>query len=331
MIFSKHFQFYRVALLAFTLCHVPTATALELTQKMFQGLDFKASQGQAQFAVHGFKLEPAMVNLVNFGIDKLIKAHETVFSPRKLNRNFRVRYRIFGKFEDYRTYSRMRHKKEVTKGILGYYSPSAREIVTWKQQPHLAWRLVPTLLHEGCHAIMDEMYGQLPFWMIEGSADWFGEAASWLQKNKEGILLPVGNDQHRRWIRLDDLRKKGQLPRLQSYLITKEYADWDKMFKGNIGQGYDVGWSIFDFFIKADPKGGAMKFLGGVINDRAVQQARGRNGMEEAFAIAIDRHWQGGIKMLEKGWHTWISMRAVQSRKALQQFQQDQRVKQQKR
>ena len=40
----------------------------------------------------------------------------------------------------------------------------------------MSWRLVPTLLHEGCHAIMDDMFGELPFWMIEGSADWLGEA-----------------------------------------------------------------------------------------------------------------------------------------------------------
>ena len=53
--------------------------------------------------------------------------------------------------------------------------------------------------------------------------------------------------------------------------------------------------------------------------------------MELEFARAIDRLWQGGINLLEKGWHTWISMRAAESRKALQKFQQDQRSKQRKR
>jgi hypothetical protein len=327
MIFSKQFQFYRVALLAFTLCHVPGATALELTREMFQGRDFIASQGRAQFALHKFKLDAPMAKALNFGIDNLIKAHETVFFPKKISRNFKVRFRIFDTFEDYQSYSRLRYKKNVTKSILGYFSPGAREIVTWKQQPHLRWRLVPTLLHESCHAIMDEMYGQLPFWMIEGSADWFGEAPAWLLKGNG-----LRNDQHMRWIRLDELRRKNQLPRLQNYLLTKEYEDWEKMFKGNIGQGYDVGWSIFDFFIKADAKGEAMRFLGGVINDPKVQRARGRTGqMELEFARAINRRWQGGIPLLEKGWHTWISLRAVESRKALKKFQQDQRAKQQKR
>jgi hypothetical protein len=327
MTFFKLFQLQRIGFLALVMSMVPEVTALELTREMFQGRDFKATRGHAQFALHKFKLDAPMVNALNFGIAKLIKAHETVFSPRKVGRNFNVRFRIFETFEDYQTYSRLRYKKNVTKGILGFFSPSAREIVTWKQQPHLKWRLVPTLLHESCHAIMDEMYGQLPFWMIEGSADWFGEAPAWLLKGNG-----LRNDQHMRWIRLDEMRRKSQLPRLQTYLLTKEYEDWDKMFKGNIGQGYDVGWSVFDFFIKADPNGQAMRFLGAVINDPKVQHARGRPGkMELEFAQAINRLWQGGIPLLEKGWHTWISMRAVESRKALQKFQQEQRAKQQKR
>ena len=268
-----------------------------------------------------------MIDTLNFGVDKLIKAHETVFKPKKVSRNFNVRFRIFERFEDYQAYSRIRYKKQVDKNILGYFSPGTREIVTWKQQAHLRWRLVPTLLHESCHAIMDEMYGQLPFWIVEGSADWFGEAPAWLLKSNG-----LRNDQHMRWIRLDELRKKKQLPNLQAYLLTKEYSNWDKMFKGNIAQGYDVGWSIFDFFIKADPNGQAMRFLGAVINDPKVQRARGQNGkMELEFAMAIDRHWQGGIKLLEKGWHTWISRRAAQSRVALRKFHQEQRAKHQKR
>ncbi len=317
----------RITLLALALCFTSETSALELTREMFQGRDFKASGGRAQFALHGYKLDAPMVNALNFGVDKLIKAHETVFFPKKVSRNFNVRFRIFETFADYQTYSRLRYKKDVSKSILGFFSPGSREIVTWKQQPHLKWRLVPTLLHESCHAIMDEMYGQLPFWMVEGSADWFGEAPAWLLKGNG-----LRNDQHMRWIRLEDLRRKGQLPRLQTYLLTKEYADWDKMFKGNIGQGYDLGWSIFDFFIKADPNGQAMRFLGGVINDPKVQRARGRAGqMELEFARAIDRRWQGGIQLLEKGWHSWITMRAAESRKALQKFQQEQRAKQRKR
>ena len=207
MTFTEHLRLQRVALLLIALCFTPNSNALELTRAMFLGRDFQATKGHCQFAVHGFNLNASMIDTLNFGVDKLIKAHETVFKPKKVSRNFNVRFRIFERFEDYQAYSRIRYKKQVDKNILGYFSPGTREIVTWKQQAHLRWRLVPTLLHESCHAIMDEMYGQLPFWMVEGSADWFGEAPAWLLKSNG-----LRNDQHMRWIRLDELRKKKQLP-----------------------------------------------------------------------------------------------------------------------
>ena len=123
-----------------------------------------------------------------------------------------------------------------------------------RQKPIMSWRLVPTLLHEGCHAIMDDMFGELPFWMVEGSADWLGEAPAWLQK-ADGLR----NDQHARWVRLNRMRLNGNLPNLKAYLLSHEYEHWDQMFDSNIGMGYDIGWSVFDFFMKTHPQ--AMKFL----------------------------------------------------------------------
>ena len=82
MTFFKLIQFQRITLLALALGIVPESSALELTREMFQGRDFKASGGRAQFALHGFKLDAPMANALNFGVDKLIKAHETVFFPK---------------------------------------------------------------------------------------------------------------------------------------------------------------------------------------------------------------------------------------------------------
>ena len=137
------------------------------------------------------------------------------------------------------------------------------------------------------------MFGELPFWMIEGSADWLGEAPAWMQK-ADGLR----NDQHARWVRLNRMRQNGDLPNLKTYLLSHEYEHWDQMFDGNIGMGYDIGWSVFDFFMKTHPQ--AMKFLGAVVNDRAVLSARGRgNGrLEAAFEQAINRNWQGGTCLL---------------------------------
>ena len=258
-----------------------------------------------------------MIYTVNFGLANLIRSHQTVFQ-RNVGRDFRIRFRIFGNYEDYKEYSKKRHRNEVTKNLLGFFSPTANEIVTWKQEPHLTWRLVPTLLHEGCHAIMHEMFGQLPFWMIEGSADWLGEAPAWIQKSNG-----LRDDQHQRWLRLDSMRKRGRLPNLKEYLLSSDYKHWSQMFDGNIGMGYDIGWSIFDFFMRTHTD--ATKFLGAVVNDRDVLRARGRDPdpLARAFEQAINRNWGGpkysgkGTLMLEKGWHSWIQRKAVTAEKEL--------------
>ena len=335
--FAKKTTFLRASLYLLAMALVPNAAALEITTAMRQGRDFQQSifggktdgyvfprnqhwdpkkapnysRGYAEFAVHDFQLTPAMIYTVNYGLAGLIKSHQQVFK-RQVDRNFRVRFRIFGKFEDYAEYSRVRYRKKVSKNLLGFFSPSTNEIVSWKQEPHLTWRLVPTLLHEGCHTIMDEMFGVLPFWMVEGSADWLGEAPAWLQK-ADGLR----RDQHVRWIRLDDMRKRGELPDLRVYLLTKNYGQWEKMFDGNIGTGYDIGWSIFDFFMTTHPQ--STVFLGKMVNDPAVLRGRHNGQMEAAFAQAIDRNWQGGIKLLEKGWHTWIKRKSDIAKNALRQ------------
>ena len=70
-----------------------------------------------------------------------------------------------------------------------------------------------------------------------------------------------------------------------------------------------------------------MKFLGAVVNDRAVLSARGRgNGrLEAAFEQAINRNWQGGTALLEKGWHSWIEIKAAEAEKELLKARQKQR------
>ena len=320
--FPKKSISLRISLFLLALAMTSDATALEITTAMRQGRDFRASKygngaGYAEFAVHDYKLTPAMVYTVNYGLAGLIKAHQQVFK-RKVGRGFRVRFRIFGKFEDYAEYSRVRYEKKVSKNLLGFFSPTTNEIVSWRQEPHLTWRLVPTLLHEGCHTIMDEMFGVLPFWMVEGSADWLGEAPAWLQK-ADGLR----KDQHNRWIRLNDMRKKGRLPDLRKYLLSNSYKQWDKMFDGNIAMGYDIGWSIFDFFMTTHPKSTA--FLGAVVNDPAVVRARRDGPKEAAFVQAIDKNWQGGIKLLEKGWHTWIQRKSAAAEQTLRQERAKQR------
>ncbi len=165
---------------------------------------------------------------------------------------------------------------------------------------------------------MDAMFGQLAFWMIEGSADWFGEAPAWLKQNEKG-LLPVGKDQQQRWLRLENMRRKGQLPDMQKYLLSDKYEDWDKMFKGDIGMGYDIGWSIFDFFIRSGLR--VKQTWPQQVLAQATQRAQQMpdRAPEIIFAQSVNAKWpkmqlngrvMSGIQTFERGWHSWIELNA---------------------
>ncbi|MBO36018.1 MAG: hypothetical protein CMO64_07495 [Verrucomicrobiales bacterium] len=313
----KHFRILPAlffGLLAFSsAAPIPAQAAMKITTPMMNGTDFRA-YGLTQFAIHGYELKREMVNALNFGLKNLIQRHEQTFG-RRLPRTFTVRYRIFERFEDYQHFAQVKYKKRINKNVLGFFSPRGREIVTWKQDP--VWRLLPTAQHEGCHAIMNAMFGPLPFWMIEGSADWFGEEPAWLQTK---FLV---NDKRDRWQRLDVLRRTGKLPRLDKYLLTDNYNDWAKMFDDEIGMGYDVGWSIFDFFVSAGQNAGVdwpQKIMAGAVH-RAQQNPN--VAPELVFARTLHEQWPmnparkiKGIQSFEHGWHFWIEKNAKEAARA---------------
>jgi len=289
--------------------------ALDYTRAMKDGRDFRGT-GLAKFATHDYKLDQNMVYAVNYGLSNLVRAHQNTFG-RRIPDRFVVRYRIFGHFSDYEEYALKKYRKKIVRNMLAFYSPRGKEIVTWRQKE--AWRLLPTLQHEGCHAIMDAMFGQLAFWMIEGSADWFGEAPAWLKENDKG-LLPVGKDQQQRWLRLETMRRKGQLPDMQKYFLSEKYEDWNKMFEGDIGMGYDIGWSVFDFFIRSGQR--VRVTWPQQVLAEATQRAQKmpNRAPEFIFAQSVNARWPkmrlqsggtlSGIETFERGWHSWIELNA---------------------
>ncbi len=284
--------------------------AAEITREMLRGEDFRGT-GLAKFAVHDYDLKPEMIYAVNYGLTNLVSAHQQAFRQR-VPSAFVIRYRVFGRFEDYEKYSVQKYNKQIDKRMLGYFSPRGKEIVTWRQEA--AWRLLPTMQHEGCHAIMDAMFGQLPFWMIEGSADWLGEAPAWLKQNSQtGELLPVGRDQQMRWLKLDQLRSEGKLPDMTKYLISDDYKVWEKMFGGDIGMGYDIGWSVFDFFIKSGERAG-VNWPQEIMAEAVHRSQVSSTPPEAAFAVTLNSKWPSGVAMFEKGWHSWIRINAEAER-----------------
>ena len=137
-----------------------SGSALDITRAMLRGEDFQTSifggrsqgyafpktqrwdpkrapgfaLGYAEFAVHDYELTPAMIYTVNFGLANLVRSHQTVFQ-RNVKRDFRVRFRIFGKYEDYEEYSLKKYRKEISPNLLGFFSPATKEIVTGGRNP----------------------------------------------------------------------------------------------------------------------------------------------------------------------------------------------------
>ena len=116
------------------------------------------------------------------------------------------------------------------------------------------------------------------------------------------------------------MRRKGQLPDMQEYLLSDEYKVWDKMFKGDIGMGYDIGWSVFDFFIRSGQR--VKQTWPQQVLAQATQRAQQMpdRAPEYIFAQSLNAKWPkmrlnngqmlSGIQTFERGWHSWIELNA---------------------
>ncbi len=269
---------------------------------------------ELEYANTGYQVTSGMDYAINYELKKLIASHEKAFG-RRAPATFKITYRVFPNYEQYRGYS-AKNGKPVTPQLLGYtqsqssynmqtgiIATSLVEVVTWRQaQPAV---LTSTMLHESAHAVMHAFLLQVPLWMNEGSADWFGQPA-WANGTQQQL------DRARRWQTLHYLLEQGQLPPLRTYLITENYDEWSKMFNGNIGMGYVVGYSLFDFFM-SHPN--AQLFLTQLLRSEGVEKGE---KPEAAFMHAVNKNWPGGLAAFEKSWHQWIVRKSETERAAMQ-------------
>lgn len=289
-----------------------TALLLMICGLLLSGLH-RLEAVEVKYASTGYQVTSGMDYAINYELKQLIAKHEAAFK-RKVPTDFKITYYVFATYEQYRDYSaKIEHK--VTPKLLGYttsksaYNPETGvivkadvQVVTWKQaQPAVQ---LSTLLHESAHAVTHAFLLQVPLWMNEGSADWFGQPA-WAANG-----APQKLDRFRRWQTLQLMLEEKSLPPIRPYLESEEYDDWSQMFAGNIGMGYVVGYSLFDFFM-AHPN--AQAFLAQLLKSDAVEK-----GAEpgKAFTAAIDKQWPGGLAAFEKSWHQWIRRRADAERQA---------------
>lgn len=268
---------------------------------------------ELKYANTGYQVTSGMDYAINYELKQLIAKHEAAFK-RKVPSDFKITYYVFATYEQYRDFS-AKNEHKVTPKLLGYttsksaYNPQTGEIisadvqvVTWKQaQPAIQ---LSTILHESAHAVTHAFLLQVPLWMNEGSADWFGQPA-WAANGSAQKL-----DRLRRWQTLQLMLEDKKMPPIRSYLESEEYDDWGQMFSGNIGMGYVVGYSIFDFFM-AHPN--AQAFLTQLLKSEAVEKG---SDPGRAFTASIDSKWPGGLAGFEKSWHQWIRRKADAERQA---------------
>jgi len=261
------------------------------------------------YAKTGYQVTAGMDYAIHYELKQLIARHEQLFQ-RKVPADFKLSYRIFLTREEFEKYQPAGEKIN-SKALLGYtrfwsqsYVPHPgpedviqvrAEIVTWKQeQPDV---LLSTVLHETTHAVSHAFLFDMPLWMKEGSADWFGRPA-WANGRAQQL------DRAAAWQSLKTLLDEGKLPPVRAYLETEDYGEWDRMFHGRAGVGYTVGYSLFDFFMSQPD---AQTYLARLLKTPDVELGE-KPG--KVFAAELARTWQGGLPMFERGWHNWIRRKA---------------------
>lgn len=264
----------------------------------------------AAYEVHyektGYSVTSGMDYAIHYEMKQLIARHEQVIK-RKVPPEFTVTYRIFPTYEEYKSYSASQGRT-VSPRLLGYTASqksfrvdtgeigaAQAEIVSWKHpQPAV---LLATVLHETTHAVTQAFLLHVPLWMNEGSADWFGKPA-WAESDAQKT------DRARRWQTLKFMLDEQKLPPLRAYLEAESYDEWSKQFGGNIGMGYVVGYSLFDFFM-SHPN--AQTFLAALLKSPGVERGAKPGAM---FTAQLDKLWRGGLPEFERGWHNWIRRKA---------------------
>lgn len=269
---------------AWSLLLVAVAAAdLPLTEQDFKGT------GRCQLAFHGFLPSPHTERAINASVQKLIDNHQAVFGFQ-VRPDFRLRIRIFGKFQDYtnaalahyftNSIERRTYANQLAH-VAGFYTSRTREIITWQQE--VPGDLGHTLCHEASHAIMDAHYRDVPHWLLEGAAEYFAYTHLYPPDERKLFLLRETWTSLNRWLR------DGQLLPLATLLN----ADGDAFKQLDQEKAYAESWVLFQMFAQSQTNRNTMKLL-----------LTERTGRRERFnpPESLARVYPGGLKKLEADW-----------------------------
>lgn len=257
----------------------------------------------------GCPLPTTVVQTINRELPRIIRCHWTLFR-KSLPADFTITYHVCSTREEYNFLTKQLGIGAGTSGFARNSKPrtllrqrnseltiisAATEVTTWRQET--TRRLVEVLLHETTHAVSQAYLVNPPLWFKEGSAELLGVPST--TRNDIDQLEAM-----ERWQTLRKLLDDGKLPPLRAFLKAGSYAEWGRLCNGNTGQGYRVSYSLFHFFLSHRQ---TVPFLTSLVDSQLMAESRNPN---ETFVNYLEQHWQGGLALFEKGWHSWIRLQA---------------------
>lgn len=277
----KRFLFCLLALWQLALSSAPAAPPV------VQG------RGLCRFILHDYPLPQANEDKINFIIADLLKRHEAAFGFTN-DPDFRIRIRIFGRFEDYRKFALTNRVSLETassiSNLAGYYSGRDQEVVTWRQRDPTY--LANNILHECSHAIMHHQFRALPLWLDEGCAVYFQFPA--FMRSESAMQRLQGQ-----WHQLKQWNDEKSLPDLRTFLNLnpEEFRALDPT------RSYLTGWSVFQLLMSTPEHRRALNAM--------ILSYQKPGATPPDCAQLLNQFYPGGLVRLEKDWHLWITSGAA--------------------
>lgn len=226
-------------------------------------------------------------------------------------KGFHYKIDFLPNFEAYRKYSAA-NGSTVGPGTLGYtrilvrvnqqndrrMEPQIPTPIVCYWNHELPWEIVPTLLHEMCHAVHAANYGVMPLWLSEGLPEWYSN-----RKQHLGVQKKIDN--MRQYQRYMDLVQKMSTEQFVDFIASTQYDDWEKVI-GDVGVGYFLAQSLVDFFLgnpSAQPY-----FRAALLQAKSDSEWQFERSIN--WAKNVQTNWPQGIPMLLKGWKSWYKIQA---------------------
>lgn len=193
-------------------------------------------------------------------------------------------------FEKQRSYHNYLSEQGSTNGnnSRGMYFPSTNEIVLYLNQKD-RWRTFWTIKHEVSHAIIDSLTPYTPAWLNEGLAENMESLGL-----REGVFFLYSHNENKRSAsRSEKTDSRLKVKRLLS-LSNRDYYE-----------GMRNGYNIYQAHSGELIRMLLSKEVGQRIIRRMIHTYK--RGSRTYSSHLIDKHYVGGLTILQVNWNAWIS------------------------